>query len=251
MHTNNNTLSLSTSSLHFPTMHIPQIMLAKMQYLALLLLFGLVVTAVTVTKEDADVGKVTGFTHNDLSSFGSDYLSSTFCYCGYGMDLNDTKYDEAHYFQFEYYNKHLNTTFIDQHHCFKTVDDKHTCYAPRSEDGSLDLGWKFDWSGGVCKSWPRYHYDDRNRFVDEFCYVPHYGTGKHQGDDYITYNKQKRDVGRHGGQGYQQLDDEAANSKCERLCYDQTDMPLMEGNELAKSRIIVNDHIDDMCDHCK
>ena len=60
-----------------------------------------------------------------------------------------------------------------------------------------------------------------------------------------------RDVGQFGNQGYRTVADEFAKGKCEGLCDTYTDMPLMEGNALAVSRVVVNDHIDDMCDHCK
>ena len=69
-------------------------------------------------------------------------------------------------------------------------------------------------------------------------------------DDFILFNGQKRDVSETGNQGYRKMDDSFAQGKCDDLCYVYHDMPVMEGNKLAVSRVIVNDHVDDMCDKC-
>ena len=54
-----------------------------------------------------------------------------------------------------------------------------------------------------------------------------------------------------GNQGYRKLDDSYTRDKCDNLCFEYHDMPVMEGNALAPSRVVVNDHVDDMCDTCK
>ena len=104
----------------------------------------------------------------------------------------------------------------------------------------------------MCKSWPRAHFTKGYvRVEDEFCYYPHYANRGTKLDDYITYNGQKRDVSDTGNQGYRTMDQYFANKKCDNLCFEYHDMPVMEDNKLATSRIVINDHVDDMCDHCK
>lgn len=70
-------------------------------------------------------------------------------------------------------------------------------------------------------------------------------------DDYVTFNGQKRDVSERGNQGYRVMGDYFARGKCDDLCYAYHDMPVMVGNQLAVSKVVVNDHVDDMCDKCK
>ena len=40
-----------------------------------------------------------------------DFLTSTYCYCEYPAEIEDFA-GLAHYYQIEYYNFHLNVTFI-------------------------------------------------------------------------------------------------------------------------------------------
>ena len=104
----------------------------------------------------------------------------------------------------------------------------------------------------MCKTWPRAHYaDGYEKTVDEFCYFPHYANRGKKLDDYIMYNGQKRDVSERGNQGYRVMSDYFASEKCDDLCFAYHDMPIMEDNKLAVSKVVVNDHVDDMCDKCK
>ena len=108
----------------------------------------------------------------------------------------------------------------------------------------------------MCKTWPRAHFDhgfvEMLKTVDEFCYWPHYANRRaDQMDDWIMFNGQKRDVSSLGHQGYRELQWDPVRAKCDDLCMTYHDMPVIEGNELAESRVVINDHVDDMCDSCK
>ena len=104
----------------------------------------------------------------------------------------------------------------------------------------------------MCKSWPRPHEaHGYTELADKFCYFPHYAYKKNKVDDFIMFNGQKRDVSAWGNQGYRELEQTAVHGTCDEFCYTYHDMPVMEGNALAPSRIVINDHVDDMCDHCK
>ncbi|KAK3174647.1 hypothetical protein OEA41_001893 [Lepraria neglecta] len=100
----------------------------------------------TLAIQEIMVGKVPGFTHSNYTDLGTDYLTSTFCYCT-APTHNESIKDEAHFFLIEYYNFNLNTTFILWHLSTAVQDDVHTCLSPRTEDGNLGRDDLFGWSG--------------------------------------------------------------------------------------------------------
>ncbi|KAL2058357.1 hypothetical protein ABVK25_001085 [Lepraria finkii] len=54
----------------------------------------------TLTIREIMVGKVPSFTHSNHTDLGTDYLTSTFCYCATPTH-NDSIKDEAHFFLIE------------------------------------------------------------------------------------------------------------------------------------------------------
>jgi len=213
--------------------------------LALLLALGniFITIANAATPDEVAIGKIPGYMHGQPPR-QSDFLTSTFCYCALPNHVSNRK-EEAHYFQFEYYNLHLDTTFILEQLCEASADDKFTCLSPRSvSEGEED---RSEWQDKVCRSWQRDINIDKH---DKSCYVPHeskYSTT----DDFIFFNRQTRNLGPAGRQGPAYQPQEMVDEVCTGLCHVHTGMPYLNDSKLAHSRIIIYEDMDDMCHHCK
>lgn len=197
------------------------------------------------TPEEVAIGKFPGYNHGQ-PPFQSDFLTSTFCYCA--MDGHEPgRKEEAHYFQFEYYNIHADTTFILEHLCEAAKDDKFTCLEPRTGSGhDRNEQDRSSWHGKVCRSWRR----DLNMFKkDQFCYIPHENKFSRT-DDYMEYNFQWRNLGAGGGQAPASKPREIVDEVCTDFCSVHTGMPYLTDSKLAPNRIIIYEDLDDMCDTC-
>ncbi len=217
--------------------------MSPLQALLLALAAILITVANAATPEEAAVGKVPGYLHGQPPR-QSDFLTSTFCYCALPNHVLNRK-EEAHYFQFEYYSVHLNTTFILEQLCEASADDKFTCLSPRSvSEGEED---RSEWSHKVCRSWER---DGHVSHQDHFCYLPHQNQYSDT-DDFVVFNKQKRNLGPGGRQGPAFEPQDMVDDVCTGFCDVHTGMPYLNDSKLAHNRIIIYEDMDDMCDDCR
>ena len=150
----------------------------------------------------------------------------------------------AHFYQFEYYNSHHDTTFILTSACPDGDIGYDTTCVPRSfNEGVLTDSTMHD----VCKLWEGYETigDERIRRTDMLCYYPNY---KH-GVDYIAFNDQKRNLDRDGGQKPRMRP--LAPGTCETLCQDNMGMPVLQDDQFPPSHQVEWTDLDDMCDGCE
>jgi len=225
---------------------LSRIIMSPLQVLLLILGPIFITSTNAATPKEVLVGKLPGYLYGQPPR-QSDFLTSTFCYCALPDHVPNRK-EEAHYFQFEYYNVHSDVTFILEHLCLASSDDKFTCLRPRSVSGK-DKGHqdRSEWQGKVCRSWPR----DLDIFsVDQFCYLPHENRYS-KVDDFIKFNWQKRNVGPGGGQGPASPPQTKVDEVCTGFCKEHTGMPYLDNSKLAPNRIIIYEDMDDMCPLCK
>ena len=220
-----------------------------MSYLqALLLILGpiFVAFANAATPEQVAIGKVAGYTKGPLPH-QSDFLTSTYCYCGLPGHVPGRK-EEAAYFQFEYFNVHSDVTFILDHLCVASADDRITCLLPRKVDGKASgNNDRSEWQGKICRTWTR----DLDIFKeDQFCFLPHENRYS-RNDDFIKFNHQKRNLGAHGNQGPAAQPQEMVNDVCNEYCETFASMPYLNDSKLAPSHITIYEDMDDMCDSCR
>ena len=153
----------------------------------------------------------------------------------------------SHYYQFEYYNVHHNTTFILTSACPEDeLGVKRECVPEKD-------AW-YGLAGATmakkCRSWNRYQnvHDRTKEEQDTLCYVP----DSHHRDDQILFNGQRRNLGENGGQGMMVRYEMEPKNACEDLCRD-----VLEASELQEhfvhppSHQVVWTDVDDMCDHCE
>ena len=98
----------------------------------------------------------------------------------------------------------------------------------------------------TCKLWKGYEESIDDHFKGtqfEFCYLPNH---KHN-EDYISFNKQKRNLGANGHQPrlYQE-----ANQTCQNMCKEYLDMPLLDIHFYPPSHQVFW-RLDDMCEDCE
>ena len=241
--------------------------------LAAVMLFSSAVygSAGLANPEEAEAGKVQGFTGLGSSEplfvfvFSSrcaidsleirgadssvvdsgDTLTGTFCYCEY-PPLIERVSGPAHWYQFEYYNKHHNTTFVLTSACPDgDIGFDKTCVPSnpaKVRSTELIAGYTM---AKTCKLWKGYEETIDDHFEGtqyELCYMPNH---KHS-DDYIQFNKQKRNLGPSGGQSRFYLE---ANETCRHMCKEFLDLPLLDIHYYPPSHQIVWD-LDDMCEDC-
>ena len=150
----------------------------------------------------------------------------------------------AHFYQFEYYNIHHNTTFILTSACpdGDTGFDQF-CVPPQQDGIVLTDGTMKD----NCKLWEGWETvgDDIVPRWDGLCYMPRH---KHH-VDYIFYNGQERNLGPRGRQSPRSADLEPGT--CEKLCGENMDMPVLQDSRFPPSHQVEWSHVDDMCEYCK
>lgn len=217
---------------------------------------ALITQTIAVTPAEANAGRIQGFTAGPESSWTSDFLLSTFCFCAVQTPIPQ-QYSEAHYLQFEYYNKHQNKTYIINHLCIEDQDSEVTCLAPRLGD---DMSYKeTDWEGEICKQWHQgdeYDHRSHEHFTDRMCYKPDrsketWREYRIPGRDQLKFNHQKRNLDERGTQGAQLKSREEAEETCHVLCWEHANMPVLVGNERAVSHIVAYTDMDDMCGDCE
>ena len=150
----------------------------------------------------------------------------------------------AHFYQFEYYNKHHDTTFILTSACpdGDTGFDQF-CVPPDSGKQVLTGGTMAQ----SCKLWEGYESvgDQRIPRTDMLCYIPRH---KH-GMDYISFNDQERNLGSSGNQWPVMAYLEPGT--CETLCQENMGMQVLQDDKFPPSHQVEWTQVDDMCDHCK
>ena len=153
----------------------------------------------------------------------------------------------AHWYQFEYYNIHHNITYILTSSCPDGDMNFDRYCVPSSKDKveamEIIAGYTMD---KTCKLWKGYEDVGDHHFMAtkaEFCYRP---DQKH-GDDHISFNNQKRNLGLKGRQEKFYIDGEGP---CEQMCRDQLEMPVLTNPLYPKSHQILW-RLDDMCEDCE
>ena len=149
----------------------------------------------------------------------------------------------AHFYQFEYYNIHHDTTFILTSACPDgDVGFDQFCVPPSGGEKVLTG----DTMGRNCKSWDGYETvgDKRIMRIDKLCYTPRY---KHD-MDYLAFNHQERNLFWRGNQcpviAYLEP------GTCEKLCRENMDMAVLQDDKFPPSHQIEWTKIDDMCENC-
>lgn len=212
------------------------------KFLAALMLFFPAVYALA-NYEQAQAGKVKGFTGAADVELTGDYLSATFCYCEYPPNVADVL---GHYYQFEYYNVHLNSTFILTSSCPDPEFGYEIDCVPPSGGEHLLAGYTMDEN---CRAWKGYQtvHDQKKKDDDQFCYKPHH----HDGNDYMSFNGQKRNLGWTGGQGPVLLNTVESEKVCEGLCRENLEIPVLTDPSYPRSHQVVWTNVADMCEHCE
>ena len=142
---------------------------------------------------------------------------------------------QAHYFQIEYYNFYLNTTFIITHTCPKDNIGllSTSCVPEKSEGDHLLAGAKNTMRDKLCRHWEgEASAGERKRGHDnKLCYMRY----RHHGADFIYFNKQKRSLGQDGGQGPVWQDQLKADDACGPLCRTHLDGHLLKNKRYPQS----------------
>lgn len=151
--------------------------------------------------------------------------------------------EEAHVFQYEYYNRHTNTTYLVDDLCEATLD--------RTSQGCLENRNVDHGRHGVktCRRWRKDPNNGRGGH-DQFCYAPA-DVDNLRREDAVWFNGQRRELGATGGQGAFQLPAEVVEKACASLCSEFTGMRVLRDVKLAPNRVMVYEDLDDMCHHCK
>lgn len=191
-----------------------------------------------------------------------DYLRATYCYCktpfepgsgGIGGVINDVAPGEGiqpgeilqgHFWRWEYFNYHFNTTYFMNHYCMEDAFP-------------LDkMGCGYDYHGLNFPGAPTWDIHHNDYF---YTYSPLPGHNKHSWAilkklselDYIFFGRgptwawQRRRLDR--GQGLISMPQEHADDKCSQYC----DSELMLPRDLTvKSHEELYNDVDDMCDRC-
>lgn len=200
-----------------------------------LMLFSPAIYALA-TPEQVARGKVKGFTGPADVELTGDYLTATFCYCEYPPRIEEY-IGLTHYYQFEYYNTHLDTTFILNSTCPQDYVGYDFGCVPPARGQHVLAGYTMD---EKCRTWHGEH-------DDKFCYQ----AWSSQGDDYIYFNDQKRGLGQMGSQGPVWKHKMEAEKVCEGMCRESMDAELFRDDDYLPSHQVVWTDLDDMCDHCR
>ena len=219
-----------------------------------------------------------------------DVFAATYCYCGAPDYGNLTrKWPEAHYMEANYYNRHMNETFMVSETCksttrmdclghkWKWIDPKELDSPmgrenrPYSQD-EWGMGYREIQWNGQCGYWPSAPMNKNGYYIGhspwdgnphfgqgvlmhKFCYFPNPGDQNeyaiHEGrSDRIYFNGQKRWL--LDGQGYVDFADQMARDVCTPLCLEKTGLPILPWHEdQVPSHQGCALELDDMCQHCK
>ena len=195
-----------------------------------------------------------------------DYLRATYCYCKSSFDstIDDVHIDgqdhandvapgegiqpgeiiQGHFWRWEYFNYHFNTTYFLNHYCMEDAFP-------------LDkMGCGYDYHGENFPPQPIFDIHHSDYF---YTYSPLPGHDKHtwailkkkMDIDYIffgrgpTYSLQRRRLD--GGQGLISMPQEYADDKCSQYCASEL---LLPRDVTVKSHEELYNDIDDMCDRC-
>lgn len=154
----------------------------------------------------------------------------------------------AHFYQFEYYNKHHDTTFVVTSACPDgDVNFDITC-VPGGDDPHALAGDTMRQTCKLWRGWETLHAtNDRVEREDELCYLPNY---KH-GNDYIFFNRQMRNLGKDGGQHAVFKWDRETDELCDGMCREYLDMGILQDSQFIPSHQVTWTDLDDMCPHCR
>lgn len=216
-----------------------------------------------LTPGQVEQGRIEGFTSGHESTYGSDFLLSSFCFCAAKDRVpNQQGNTEANYLEFDYYNKHRNMTFVLDHLCLGNEDSDVTCLNPRLGDGIAQHKEDgVDWQGPTCRKWYRDTGDKPEKtdgVYDELCYHQNKDRASRwrenripQGPDTLIFNGEKRHLDKKGQQGPILWRLEEAETHCQVMCQEHAGMDVLTGHELAQSHVVEYEDLDDMCGKCK
>ena len=156
------------------------------------------------------------------NSVSGDWLTATFCYCKYPPKV-DSSSGLAHWYQFEYYSKHShNTTFILTSNCPSDYERTGVDCVPESGNDVLagdSVGHK------LCRTWPgkEDNTDQKKPHDNKLCYLPF----EEDGDDFIEFNGEQRNLSPRGGQRPIRENQTAADEVCKGMCQEHLSMELL------------------------
>ena len=205
-----------------------------------------------LTPAQVELGRIEGFTARPSGFHNGDYLLNTYCFCKAPKPVPE-HYSEAHYIQMEYYNWHQNTTYILSHLCLAFRDSEMSCLAPRA-----GLGLSFHNGvdhGRFCRSWYNTIVEAGYYKREELCYTfsekgNYWRQYRLPDHDSLTFNGQRRRLDTLGRQGPFLWSRKLAEDRCEIMCKEHADMPMVKGDEMAASHMITWEDMDDMCPEC-
>lgn len=192
----------------------------------------------------------------NLASAYKDSLSRTFCFCGLEshphpgvaiigpselyLDIDES---QATYYRFEYYNHHLDQTFVMEQTCRSDYniikrDEKHREHNEFQQNDCLDLA--LGRLPEQCKSFDLLHGEESKHHHHEFCYqFTRHETNRR---DLYSWDGQQRKVSRKHNRKSES--DENARAFCEPICINAF------GLHYKSSKKDVIDDQDNMCEIC-
>lgn len=232
-----------------------------------------------------DVVNITSNTQEKLPGYhgylgtppDSDWLTSTYCYCRTAKELAMPYADEGAFFQWDYYNWHLNTTYVARRKCIANHDPTwdHRCVDTRTAacyeifEGECDHTM-------LCKSFPKEVWGSNGESTseveeraeadvalagrkkpkpkpleqDHMC-VTMDMHGAFERAEAIVFNGQKRVLTKKGGQGRFDVDETGVGPLCRELCSRLPNDMFADNFEHAHNHQELFTEMDDMCEGCK
>ena len=153
-----------------------------------------------------------------------DWLTGTYCYCDYPGHISEPL-GLGHYYQIEYYNVVLNKTFILTSICPTDYKDKDVACVPGGKAVEKEVLAGDTTHGKFCREFrgKETFADDHKHHANKFCYKPL----EENGDDFIEFNDQERNISPRGGQSPEWQKQKVSDKACERLCHENLDAKLL------------------------
>lgn len=187
-----------------------------------------------------------------------DQLTTTYCYCSSREPPQRPQDEEdpakkGSYFQYDYYNYHMNTTFVIQRACGPASDVWwELCANPYRDMCIPQIDWDCQ-DNLICAIFER---EEEKIGKDELCFALDDHHSFLVPKDMIWFNGQKRSLRPKGSQGRHEQADADVQVLCEDLCERKAGMQVEKerrkpGKEWARSHQEVFGDLDDMCWGCK
>ena len=182
----------------------------------------------------ANAYTVEQFTKGRIPGYISGFHDGDF-FCDTRCDCNDGRREVGFVQQWEYYNWHVNETFL-----MALTDLK----------GRVE-----NWNHGyVCREYKIAKPKNRfSRKIDELCLYPAERQDLNfDWTDYFTWNGQQRGLGKYGDQGWNPRREDYVNEEvCPAVCEDWMWQEHKIMGASGKGTMVEYNDVDDMCDDCK